>query len=90
MFKDTSEELEVTKDTLVVTKDKLTATRDVLKDTQDDLQVTRQDRDEQCHLVSEHVTTEDALHTEATQVNIIILNQIRFSLTSIAKIAFYK
>ncbi|XP_033098854.1 kinesin-like protein KIF11 [Anneissia japonica] len=56
-----SEQLEETSKTLEDTQANLTTTKKVLRD-------TTQDRDEQKHLVSKHVTTEKSLYSQATSL----------------------
>ena len=73
-----------------LTKDELTETQQDLKQCSEDLQSTktellkteatlyktRVDRDEQKHLVGEHVKAEAMLHAQATQVSLYVSNNI--------------
>ena len=68
MFSDTKKELEVTTEKLTETKDTLKTTKSTLRETKITLRDTEQDRNEQRHLVDEHVKTETDLFSQATQV----------------------
>ena len=68
MFSDTKKELEVTTEKLTETKDTLKTTKTTLRETKITLRDTEQDRNEQRHLVDEHVKTETDLFSQATQV----------------------
>ena len=68
LFTSTKQELEETTEVLKVTSNKLVKTTEVLQETGDSLIKTTQERDEQTHLVSEHVKAETDLYSEANQV----------------------
>nr|CAC20783.1 kinesin-like boursin [Paracentrotus lividus] len=68
LFEYTQKELEDRTEELEITTKNLVETTDTLHVTEKDLRVTTQDRDEQRHLVSEHVKTETQLMSEATQL----------------------
>ena len=68
MFSETKEELATTQETLKETEQDLTETKDTLKTTTTNLYRTRKDRDEQKHLVSQHIKSETKLHEQASQV----------------------
>ena len=65
----TKEELMLTQNELKEATTDLENTRTQLQKTETTLRRTRQDRDEQKHLVSHHVKTENMLHAQATQVH---------------------
>jgi septal ring factor EnvC (AmiA/AmiB activator) len=73
MFVETKEELLDTKDTLMKTQEDLEETSDKLKTTTTNLYRTRKDRDEQKHLVSQHIKSETKLHEQASQVTSLSL-----------------
>ena len=68
MFTDTKEELADTKEVLAETAQNLEETKDTLKTTKANLYRTRKDRDEQKHLVGQHIKSETKLHEQASQV----------------------
>ena len=68
MFAETKEELLDTKEILTETKETLTKTKGDLKTTTSNLYRTRKDRDEQNHLVNQHIKSETKLHEQASQV----------------------
>ncbi|XP_069140645.1 kinesin-like protein KIF11-B [Argopecten irradians] len=68
VYTETERQLEETTKTLTVTTDNLIKTTENLQETKQELKVTVQDRDEQKYLVSEHVTTENQLYGEATEL----------------------
>jgi kinesin family protein 11 len=68
LFTDTKAELEETSKELQETGQKLEQTTDTLRVTKCKLSKTTMERDEQKHLVSAHVKTEEKLHSQATQL----------------------
>jgi len=72
MFADTKRELEETSKELEETGKKLENTTDNLRVTTGKLHKMTEDRDEQKHLVGVHVNTERKLHSQATQVYLIV------------------
>ncbi|XP_041476441.1 kinesin-like protein KIF11-B isoform X1 [Lytechinus variegatus] len=68
LFEYTQKELEERTEELEITTKNLEETTETLHITEKDLRDTTQDRDEQRHLVSEHVKTETQLMSEATQL----------------------
>ncbi|XP_072174038.1 kinesin-like protein KIF11 [Diadema setosum] len=68
LFEFTRKELEERTEELEVTTKNLEETTDTLHKTEKDLEVTTQDRDEQCHLVSKHVTSEVQLMNQAKEL----------------------
>ena len=68
LFTETQEELTTTKEELTQTCQTLEETETTLKTTKSNLYRTRKDRDEQKHLVTQHVKTETKLYEQAAQV----------------------
>lgn len=68
LFTDTKHELEETTKELQHTGKQLELTSVALKVTERKLDRTAQERDEQKHLVTVHVKTEEKLHSQATKV----------------------
>lgn len=68
LFEYTQKELEERTEELEITSKNLEETTDNLHRTEKDLEVTTQDRDEQRHLVTEHVKTETQLMSDAKQL----------------------
>lgn len=68
LFTVTKQELEETSAQLTTTTENLVATSETLHETRVILQDTKQDRDEQKHLVGQHVVAEESLYNEAKQV----------------------
>ena len=74
LFTDTKKELEETASKLTITAGNLGKATDVLTKTKKHLKETEKARDENAHLLSEHVHTETELYTQATQVSGILLH----------------
>ena len=72
MFADTKRELEDTSKELEETGKKLEETTGNLRMTTGKLHKMTEDRDVQKHLVGVHVSTESKLHSQATQVCLIV------------------
>lgn len=68
LFTVTKQELEETSAQLTTTTENLVATSETLHETRVILQDTKQDRDEQKHLVGQHVVAEESLYNEAKQL----------------------
>ena len=73
LFTDTKQELDEKTEELTVTTKNLEETADTLKVTRGVLRKTRRDRDEQKHLVGEHVKSESSLQEQASEVYLTFL-----------------
>lgn len=69
LFTETKKDLEQTTEQLKITTNHLEKTAEVLQETEENLCQTTQDRNEQRHLVMEHVTNEDKLYGQANDVS---------------------
>ena len=72
LFTEAKRDLEETAKELESTAKTLTETAENLRVTENHLSRTTRQRDEQCHLVHEHVKTEQKLYTQATQVILVV------------------
>ena len=68
LFADTQKELESTSEKLTITTGNLDKATTVLTKTKTLLRQTEKDRDENAHLLTEHVSTETQLYSQAEQV----------------------